>query len=58
MSTPKDKDIHVDLLEIDMTEGRYWLDPLLKNSEQRNAKRKAKDKEWLAEQKRKREKSE
>jgi hypothetical protein len=51
------KDIRVDLLEIDMTVGKYWLDPAIdpKDKNARQAKRKAKDKQWLAEQKAKRE---
>jgi hypothetical protein len=55
----KSKDIHVDLLEIDMTVGKHWLDPTEKHSAEHSAKleaiRKRHRDRWLTEQKRKRE---
>lgn len=46
----KPKDVHVDLLAIDMETGAHWLDPVEKNRDKLHeivAKNRAK---WLAEQ--------
>lgn len=46
------KDIHVDLLEIDMTTGKHWLDPSEKMDPAKvEAIRKKHRDKWLAEQK-------
>lgn len=47
------KDIHVDLLAIDMSTGKYWLDPTEKHADVRDKIRKRHRDKWLAEQKRK-----
>jgi len=46
----KPKDVHVDLLEIDMTTGAYWLSPAQKHQDSARAKE-IRDKhrqQWLA----------
>jgi hypothetical protein len=50
----EDKDIHVDLLAIDMSTGKYWLDPSEKMdpSKIEAIRQKYRDR-WLAEQKKK-----
>jgi hypothetical protein len=44
------KDIHVDLLEIDMTVGKHWLDPSEKGESLLEKIRKRNRDKWLAEQ--------
>jgi hypothetical protein len=47
------KDIHVDLLAIDMETGKYWLDPIEKHADKIEKIRKRHRDKWLAQQKRK-----
>lgn len=44
----KAKDVHIDLLEVDMEAGSHWLDPVQVNRGKLNAIREQKRKEWLA----------
>jgi Fe-S cluster biosynthesis and repair protein YggX len=44
------KDIHVDLLEIDMETGKYWLDPSEQGADMLEKIRKRNRDKWLAEQ--------
>jgi hypothetical protein len=51
---PKPKDVHVDLLAIDMETGRHWLDPVEKNRDKLDEIVERNRAKWVAEQKTKR----
>jgi hypothetical protein len=52
------KDVHVDILAIDMETGKYWLDPSEKRPDLLEEIRKRNRDKWLAEQRAKKSKSE
>jgi hypothetical protein len=55
MADHKPKDVHIDLLEIDMQTGVHWLNPLEKNRDKLDEIVKRNREKYLAEQKAKRE---